>query len=240
MLIIPAVDILDGKVVRLAQGAEENVRVYSNDPLKIAFQFQESDARFIHAVDLDGAFGRPEVNDSIIKLLVKNLSIPVELGGGIRSLDRIKSWLDMGVRRIVLGSMIVENPNLVEKAVYQSGAEAIAAGIDVRNGYVSIHGWQSESRIRPLDLARRIESIGLKRAIVTEITADGMLIGPQLEHAEAVAKNTNLSVIVSGGISSLNDIEFVAEFRCFEGVIVGKALYENKISLSQAVKNYQN
>jgi len=240
MLIIPAVDILGGKVVRLTQGAEENVKVYSNEPLKIALQFQESGARFIHVVDLDGAFGRPEVNVGIIKLLIKNISVPVELGGGIRSLDRIKYWLDVGVRRVVLGSMVVEDPNLIKKAVFQYGAEALIAGIDVKNEYVSIHGWKSKSRIRPLDLARKMKSIGLRRAIVTEITADGMLIGPQLEHAEAVAKNTNLSVIVSGGISSLNDIESVAEFRCFEGVIVGTALYESKISLSEAVENYQN
>jgi len=240
MLIIPAIDILGGKVVRLVQGIEEKAKVYSNDPLKMASRFEELGARFIHVVDLDGAFNRPEVNDSVIKLLIKNLSIPIELGGGIRSLDRIKYWLDMGVRRVVLGSMIVENPNLVEKAGSQYGTEPLVAGIDVKNGYVSIHGWKSKSRVKPLDLAREMKSVGLKRVIVTEIAADGMLVGPKLEHATVIAKSTDLSVIVSGGVGSLKDIESVAESRCFEGVIVGKALYETKISLNEAIENYQN
>ena len=240
MFIIPAIDILDGKVVRLVQGAEEKAKVYSNDPLEIASQFQESGARLIHVVDLDGAFNRSGVNDSIIKSLIKNIAVPIELGGGIRSLERIKYWLDVGVERVILSSMVVENPHLVSMAISQYGQEALILGIDVKNGYVSIHGWKWVSKIKPFELALRMKSMGLKRVIVTEIAADGTLKGPQLEHALVIAKSTGLSVIVSGGISSMKDIEMVAQANCFEGVIVGKAIYENKILLNKVIESYQN
>ena len=241
MLIIPAIDLLGNKVVRLRMGKESTAHVYSDDPLETALHFEKSGAQWIHIVDLDGAFGRPAINDQTIKKIVQKISIPVELGGGIRSQKRIDYWLNHGIGRIVLGSVAVENQELVNFALKQHGNESIVIGIDIQDGRVAIHGWQEESVVEYLDCAKTMQDIGINRLIVTEISTDGMLSGPQLEAMINIVKNTDLKVIASGGISSLQDLKSIARYTKLgiEGVIIGRAIYENKFTVKEAVEQFQ-
>lgn len=241
MLIIPAIDLLKEKVVRLSQGTEETATVYSNDPLKIALDFQKAGAHWIHVVDLDGAFGRPETNDTVIKQLTRTLSIPIELGGGIRSLDRISFWLNQGVGRVILGSVAVKNPEIVKQAINQYGSEPVVVGIDIRAGKVAVHGWQENTQTNYIEIARKMKSFGLQRTIVTDIATDGMLTGPKLDAMINIAQKTDLAVIASGGVSSLKDLEYIAEYshQGIEGAIIGRAIYEKKFTVKQAIDKFQ-
>ncbi len=242
MLIIPAIDLLGGKVVRLSQGAEETAVVYDNDPLRVALEFEKVGAKWIHVVNLDGAFGRPGMNDTVIAQFIQYLSIPIELGGGIRTLDRIEFWLERGVRRVILGSLAVKEPDLVAQAVKKHGSESIIAGIDIRDGRVSVSGWKENTAIHYMDLALQMETVGLQRVIITDITTDGMLSGPCLDCMKDIAKKTHLKVIASGGVSRLKDLNLISkqERHGIEGVIIGRALYEKKITLKKAISIYQH
>ena len=241
MLIIPAIDILKGNIIRLRQGKEKTAIVYSKDPLKVALEFQQSGARWIHVVDLDGAFGRPGVNDAVLERLIRNVSVPIQLGGGIRTLSRIGYWLNRGIGRVVLGSAAAENPNIVEKALGKYGNPSIVVGMDIRDGCIAIHGWEENTQRTALELARKMKQIGLVRVVVTDIRTDGMLRGPKLDSVVEIAEKTGLRVIVSGGVGSLNDLAAVADEvpRGIEGVIVGKALYEKKFTMKDAVERFQ-
>ncbi len=240
MLIIPAIDLLGGKVVRLSQGAEETAVVYDDDPLRVATEFEKAGARWIHVVNLDGAFGRPGMNDTVITQFIQYLSIPIELGGGIRTLDRIEFWLERGIGRVIVGSMAVKDPDLIGRAIQKHGDESIIVGLDIRDGNVAISGWQENTSIHSLDLANQMKSAGLKRVIITEITTDGMLSGPQLDSMIKIAKKTKLKVIASGGISKPKDLAPIAkaEKQGIEGVIIGRAIYEKKLSLKRALAKY--
>lgn len=241
MIIIPAIDLLDGKVVRLEQGEEKSAKIYSDDPLEFALQFQDAGAKWIHVVNLDGAFGRPGMNDAVIERITRNVSVPVELGGGIRTIDRIEFWMERGVKRVVLGSVAVRAPEIVDRAIHQFGSDAIIVGIDVHENNVAIAGWTEKTNIHCIDLAAQMKSLGLKRIIVTDISTDGMLTGPNIDTMIDIAGNTGLTVIISGGVGSIDDIETVANAADFgiEGVIVGKAIYENKIDIFHAIEQYQ-
>jgi phosphoribosylformimino-5-aminoimidazole carboxamide ribotide isomerase len=241
MIIIPAIDLLDGKVVRLKKGAENTAKIYSDDPLEFACRFQEAGAKWIHVVNLDGAFGRPGMNDAVIERLTRNLDIPVELGGGIRTLDRIDFWLDHGIGRVVLGSVAINAPEIVQKAIDKHGPNSIVAGIDIRDGKVAIAGWQEKTDVGFIELARKMEQMGICRVIVTDIDTDGMLTGPNVDTMIDIAGNTGLSVIASGGVGELDDIRKVAlaADAGIEGVIVGKAIYENKLDVKTAIDMYQ-
>jgi len=242
MLIIPAIDLLDGKVVRLEQGDVRKTVVYSDRPARVARRFEKAGVKWIHAVDLDGAFGRFGVNNVVLEELVRSVSIPIELGGGIRTPDRIQHWLDSGIGRIVLGSAAVKDPALVAESVRRFGSEKIVVGIDLRDGRAAIHGWREETPIHYLDLARSMESAGVRRVIVTDIASDGMLAGPRLDAVVDIAESTHLSVIVSGGISGIEDIRKLdgKDIPGIEGVIVGKAVYEKKLDLQEAVRLVQD
>jgi phosphoribosylformimino-5-aminoimidazole carboxamide ribotide isomerase len=241
MIIIPAIDLLDGKVVRLAQGREKSAKVYSNDPLEFAVQFQEAGVRWIHLVNLDGAFGRPGMNDAVIERVSRNIHVPIELGGGIRTLDRIDFWLERGISRVVLGSVAVKSPEIIEQAIDKHGPDAIVAGIDIRDEQVAISGWTEKTGIHFIEMAGRMKQLGIIRSIVTDISTDGMLAGPNIESMVCIARDTGLKVIVSGGIATLQDIQRVSHAGKFgiEGVIVGKAIYENKIDIYQAIQRFQ-
>lgn len=241
MLIIPAIDILGNKVVRLRQGKEATANVYSEDPLKTALYFEESGAHWIHIVDLDGAFGRSTVNDQTIRQIAEQLLIPVELGGGIRSRERIDYWLNHGIDRVVLGSVAVENQELVNSSIKYYGHESIVIGIDIREGRLAVHGWQKKTSIGYLDCAKTMQDLGINRLIVTEISTDGMLSGPQLEAAIDIVKNCALKVITSGGVSSLKDLKTISQVTRLgiEGVIIGRAIYENKFTVKEAVDLFQ-
>jgi phosphoribosylformimino-5-aminoimidazole carboxamide ribotide isomerase len=241
MIIIPAIDLLDGKVVRLAQGKEKSAKVYSDDPLEFAIQFQEAGARWIHLVNLDGAFGRPGMNDAVIERISRNVNVPIELGGGIRTLDRIDFWLDRGISRVVLGSVTVKSPEIIEQAIEKHGPDPIIAGIDIHDEQVAISGWTEKTEIHFIEMAGRMKELGIIRTIVTDISTDGMLAGPNMESMIHIARDTGLKVIVSGGIATLQDIQRVSDAGKFgiEGVIVGKAIYENKIDIHQAIQKFQ-
>jgi phosphoribosylformimino-5-aminoimidazole carboxamide ribotide isomerase len=244
MLIIPAIDLLGGKTVRLSKGVEASAVVYSDRPAAMAAEFEAAGAKWIHVVDLDAAFGRPDVNAVAIERILRSVRIPVELGGGVRSAEKIRFWLDKGIGRVILGSAAVEDPGLISNAVEEHGCERIVVGIDVRNGRVAIRGWTEDGAADYLDLARDMQLLGILRVIVTEISTDGMLSGPKLEPMSRIARETGLSVIVSGGVGTLSDLEEVdrcggAEKRRIEGVIVGKALYEKRFSLKKALHRFQ-
>jgi len=242
MIVIPAIDLLDGKVVRLSQGQEKSAVVYSDDPLNFALQYQEAGAQWIHVVNLDGAFGRPGMNDAVIERISRNVNIPIELGGGIRTLDRIEFWLERNIGRVVLGSVAVQSPEIVEQAIVKHGPESIVAGIDIRDSRVAISGWTEKTEIHFVELAQKMKRTGIRRVIVTDIATDGMLTGPNIDTMIDIAGNTGLAVIVSGGVGSMEDVRKVADAADsgIEGVIVGKAIYENKIDISEAIRQYQN
>ncbi|MFC1502524.1 1-(5-phosphoribosyl)-5-[(5-phosphoribosylamino)methylideneamino]imidazole-4-carboxamide isomerase [bacterium] len=241
MLIIPAIDLLAGQVVRLRQGMESSAVVYSEKPVETAGIFQEEGARLIHVVDLDGAFGRPGVNDGVIQSMADSLSIPIELGGGIRSMDRIGYWLNRGISRVILGSAAVNNPEMMDKAIRQYSSRSVIAAVDLRNGKVSIQGWQEDTELDGLDLAMDLKSAGLSQIIITEISTDGMLTGPRLDTMIRIAQKTGLDIIASGGIRSIADLKEVAgnAHHGIRGVIIGKAVYENNLSVREAVLQYQ-
>lgn len=241
MFIIPAIDLLGQKAVRLSQGDENKAVVYSDRPAEFAKQFELAGAKWIHVVDLDGAFGREHGNDSIVEEVVRSVSASVELGGGIRSMKRIEHWLDKGVVRVILGSVAVENPKLVTDAVRRFGSEKIVVGIDVKDGQAAVHGWKESTTVSYMELAEQMADCGLCRTIVTDISSDGMLAGPRWEAAAAIAERTTLKVIISGGISGLRDIEAIHLKNPvgIEGVIAGKAVYEKRLDLREAVRQFQ-
>jgi phosphoribosylformimino-5-aminoimidazole carboxamide ribotide isomerase len=241
MLIIPAIDLLGGKVVRLRQGEESSSTVYADDPAAVAKDHESAGVKWIHVVDLDAAFGRPDVNANAVKRILGHVRVPVELGGGIRDAERIQLWLEKGISRVILGSAAVRNPDLVREAVDRHGAEAVVVGIDVRNGKVALHGWKEDSSQNYLDLAREMQYLGIRRVIVTEITADGMLTGPRLDPMIQIAKETDLFVIVSGGVGKIEDLEKIYQLKTerIEGVVVGRAIFEKRIILKDAIERFQ-
>jgi phosphoribosylformimino-5-aminoimidazole carboxamide ribotide isomerase len=242
MLIIPAIDLLNEKVVRLSRGLENTAKSYSGDALETARSFEKAGAKWIHVVNLDGAFGRPGVNDRVIASLARSLSVPFELGGGIRTADQIDFWLNRGVSRVVLGSALLENPEMAERAIQQYGGDAVTAGIDMKGGRVSIRGWLEDTTVEGLDLAARLKKAGLTRVILTDIETDGMLGGPGLDRMITIAEKTGLAVTASGGVGSMEDLARIA--GCgksgIEAAIVGKALYEKKLDLAEAIRRFQD
>jgi phosphoribosylformimino-5-aminoimidazole carboxamide ribotide isomerase len=232
MIIYPAVDIQNGQCVRLKQGRAKESTVYYADPYEAAEHWVGEGARWLHVVDLDGAFSGQSRNDGAIRRIVA-LGVPVQVGGGIRDMKRIQTLLDMGVARVILGTAAVENPALVREAVEQYG-DAIAVGIDAKNGMVATRGWREVSAIGALTLARQMKEMGVGTVIYTDIARDGMLTGPNLPAMEEMARSSGLSVIASGGVSSLSDIIALRETGV-SGVIVGKALYAKRLSLREAM-----
>jgi phosphoribosylformimino-5-aminoimidazole carboxamide ribotide isomerase len=236
MLIIPAIDILDGECVRLQQGEYTRKTVYSDDPTSIARQWEKAGAKYLHIVDLDGAkLGYPKNLDVIVKV-AKSVSIPVELGGGIRDLDTINKVLKLGIQRIVLGTIAYSYADMVEEAADRY-EDRIAVGIDARNGRVMIRGWLEKTDIPALELAKRIVRAKVKTLIYTDISKDGMLEGPNLKAIKEFANSTKAAVIASGGISSTIDIKNLNNLKCanLTGAIIGKALYTGQISLPDAI-----
>jgi phosphoribosylformimino-5-aminoimidazole carboxamide ribotide isomerase len=239
VIIIPAIDLIDGKCVRLTQGREDTVTQYDADPVAVAQRFHTAGARWIHVVDLEGAFGRHSKNREVIPRLVQNATPAIEVGGGIRSLEAIRWWLeDVGVDRIILGTVAITQPDLVEHAVQQFGARRIVVGIDARNNKVATHGWVRESDRSTLDLALEMKSRGVERIIYTDVSRDGELSGPNIQDTVTLARESGLAVIASGGFS--RESHFADLKDRVEGAIVGKALYEGRLDLSSLVKSFQS
>ena len=236
MIIFPAIDLLGGKCVRLVQGDFGRETVYSDDVAATALKWQNSGAKFLHVVDLDGARAGSPKNLDAIKKILDAVTIPIEVGGGVRSLDDIERLLTLGVRRVILGSVAVENPSLVAEAVARFGSR-IVVGIDARGGLVAVHGWERSSTVTADDLARRIVTAGVKTIIYTDISRDGMLSGVDAGVFARLAKSSGAQIVASGGVRSIEDIRALkaVETAGVVGVIVGKAIYTGALDLSAAI-----
>ncbi|HIE07240.1 MAG TPA: 1-(5-phosphoribosyl)-5-[(5-phosphoribosylamino)methylideneamino]imidazole-4-carboxamide isomerase [Desulfarculaceae bacterium] len=235
MLIIPAIDLKDGNCVRLKQGRMEDDTLFSNNPVAMALDWQAQGARFLHIVDLNGAFAGTPINRGIIKKIVSALSIPCQLGGGIRDLDTVKAYLDLGLERVILGTVAVENPKLVEEAA-TTFPEQVCVGIDARKGMVATRGWADKTEVKALDLARKFENCGVAAIIYTDILRDGMQTGVNLEETRALAEAISIPVIASGGIATIDDIKALLplEKSGVNAAITGRALYSGSLKLDAA------
>lgn len=238
MIILPAIDIRGGNCVRLAQGDFEREIIYSSVPEEQALKWQNMGAKFLHVVDLDGAKIGTPMNIFSIKKILEVVNIPIEVGGGIRTIQDMENLLDMGVHRIILGSVAVENPDLVREAAESFGGERIAVGIDAKDGVVAVHGWGDSGYIKADELAMQIGDVGISTIIYTDIARDGMLSGIDAEIFADMAKKSGVNIIASGGISSLNDIRKLKKYERegVVGAVIGKALYENRIDLAEAIE----
>jgi phosphoribosylformimino-5-aminoimidazole carboxamide ribotide isomerase len=236
MLVIPAIDLKEGRCVRLEQGLMERDTVYSDDPAGQARIWQEQGGELLHIVDLDGAFAGVPRNRDAIRTIVEAISIPTELGGGIRDLATIEAYLELGVGRVILGTVAKENPALVAEACRLFPGR-IVVGIDARDGLVAVRGWADMTEKKALDLAREMEGFGVEAIIYTDIARDGMMGGPNLEATRALAEAIRIPVIASGGVSCLEDIRqlLTIEASGVTGVITGKALYNGSLDLRAAV-----
>jgi len=238
MIVIPAIDLRDGRCVRLAQGRKSDVTVYNEDPVAVAKEFAAAGAEMIHVVDLDGAFGEPfSPNRAVVTKIVEEVDVRVEFGGGVRSLPDVKELCDAGVARVVLGTIAAESPELLKDFVALFSSR-ICAGIDARDGVVMTHGWETATPVMAVDLARTVAACGVERIIYTDITRDGMMIGPNVEQTRAVVRAANVQVTASGGVSSLDDLKRLRDVDepLLDSVIVGKALYEGKFRFEDAMK----
>lgn len=237
MIILPAIDIRGGHCVRLTQGDFEREFNYSNYPEDTALEMQNAGAQYLHVVDLDGAKVGHPMNIFTIKKILENIEIPIEVGGGIRSMEEIEMLLDIGVQRVVLGTAAVDNPNFVRQAADEFGERVIAA-IDARGGVVEVEGWGNSGKLEAEELAARIGDCGVTTIIYTDISRDGTLAGANVERVVYIARKSGLSVIASGGVRSIDDIKALKSFE-HEGIVgcvIGKAIYEGIISLSEAVE----
>lgn len=238
MKLFPAIDIKNGQCVRLTQGSFQDVLVYSNTPLKIAKQWEAQGASFIHIVDLDGALVGHSVNDEVIKAIVAEVKIPVQVGGGIRTIKDIENKLSLGIDRVIIGTKAVKDPAFIKEAITTFGTERIVIGIDAKDGMVAIEGWEQISNHQAVSLAMEMKKYGVKTIVYTDISKDGMLQGPNILHTKELVETTGLNIIASGGVSSLKDLEMLKEINVY-GAIIGKALYEKRVDLEKAVALFE-
>jgi phosphoribosylformimino-5-aminoimidazole carboxamide ribotide isomerase len=240
MLIIPAIDLRGGNCVRLVQGDPDRQTIYSSDPVEQALKFENEGAGLLHIVDLDGAFSGRPVNHGIISEIMKALTIPVEVGGGIRTPESVQTYIDMGVKRIILGTALFD-PGLEE--MISRYPEYIVAGIDAKNSFAATHGWQNLSNYRAVDLIKELKKKGISEYIYTDISTDGMLTGPNHEQLkEIIAEIKGISLVASGGVSRLEDIIALALYPepGLMGCIVGKAIYDGRVNFREAVLRIKN
>lgn len=238
MKLYPAIDIKDGQCVRLRQGVYDDKTVYADKPCEVAKEFEEAGARFIHLVDLDGAREGRSVNDEAVKAIIDCVSIPVEIGGGIRTTEDISRKLDLGVSRVIIGTEAVRRPEFVKESIRQFGADKIIVGIDAKDGKVAVSGWEEISKITAVDLALLMKEMGVKTIIYTDISKDGMLSGPNIMQTKKLAEATGLEIVASGGVSSVQDLRELAKAGV-DGAILGKAIYEHKIDLKEVAKEFE-
>jgi phosphoribosylformimino-5-aminoimidazole carboxamide ribotide isomerase len=234
MIIFPAIDLKDGKAVRLTKGLMNSAKVYSEEPWELAKNFEEMGASWLHIVDLNGAFAGEPKNVAQIEKIRKNTNLKIQLGGGIRDEETIKRYLDLGIDRLILGSMAVRNP---KKAIELAEKYPIAVGIDARDGYVATDGWEKSEKIKAVDLAKMFENSKIECIIATDISKDGTLSGLNIDFILDIMNASKKDVVASGGVSSEEDIKKVKEHGIY-GVIVGKAFYEGKIDLRSVIKKY--
>lgn len=237
MQIYPAIDIIDGKAVRLTQGKFDDVTVFNDSPAAAAKDWIDAGATYIHIVDLDGArYGKSFITD-IIKEIRSQYDIPIQTGGGVRTMQDITDRINAGASRVIIGTAAVKNPELVKEAAALYG-DKIAVGVDAKNGLVAISGWEEVSDITAVDLCLKMKGYGVKTVIYTDISKDGMMCGPNIESTKALIDATGLDVIASGGVSAMEDIENVSKIGS-AGVIIGRALYNGALNLKDVIEKFQ-
>ena len=235
MIIFPAIDLKDGRCVRLRQGDMAQATVFNDDPAAQARDFEGAGFEWLHLVDLNGAFAGHSVNAAAIRAILSTIKIPLQLGGGIRDRDAIESWLAAGVSRVILGTVAVSNPELVSEAA-RTHPGRIAVGIDARNGKVAVKGWAEESTVSALELAKRFEGAGVAAIIFTDISRDGMMEGANVESTASLARTVSIPVIASGGVNGVQDIERLRDSNSgIAGVVIGRALYDGRIDPVKAL-----
>ena len=236
MIFFPAIDLKQGRCVRLRQGDMDTATVFNEDPSDQACAFEKAGCRWLHVVDLDGALAGRPVNGVVVDSILDMIDIPVQLGGGIRTLATAANWLDRGVRRVILGTAALRDPDLVRSAC-EAYPGRIAVAIDARGGRVAVQGWSEQSDVPVLDLARRFEDVGVAAIIFTDIGRDGLLAGPNIEATIALARAVSIPAILSGGISSLADLAAIkaAGEDILAGVVCGRAIYDGRIDVARAL-----
>ena len=237
MKIFPAIDIKDKKCVRLVKGDFDNKTEYEVSPLEQAGKYKDHGFKNLHVVDLDGALTGETINLNIIREIVKKFDLEIEVGGGVRNIDSIKKYTDAGVEKVILGSAAIKDKNFLKDAC-DKFPNKIALGLDAKDGYLYVSGWKENSNQLTLDFLKEINGFGVSRLIFTDINKDGMKQGPNFEETSKVADTSNCPVIISGGVSSINDIKKAKELnnKNIEGIIVGKAIYDGDIKLDELVK----
>ncbi len=235
MILYPAIDLKDGQCVRLLRGEMAAATVFGDDPAAQAQKFEAAGCAWLHLVDLNGAFAGSPVNGAAVEAILARLKVPAQLGGGIRDMATIAMWLEKGLARVILGTVAVENPDLVREAARAFPGQ-VAVGIDARKGFVATKGWATETTIQATDLARSFEDAGVAAIIYTDIDRDGAMGGPNIEATEALARAVSIPVIASGGVSSMADLIALRDTGVIAGAISGRALYDGAIDLAAALK----
>ena len=235
MKIFPAIDIKDKKCVRLVKGDFENKTEYEISPVQQAGKYKDHGFKNLHIVDLDGALTGETVNLDIIQEIVKKFDLKIEIGGGIRNLDSIQKYLDAGIEKVILGSAAIKDKNFLKYAC-EKFPDKIALGLDAKDGYLSVSGWKEKSNHLTLDYLKEVNDYGVSRLIYTDINRDGMKQSPNFEETSKISDISNCPVIISGGVSSIDDIKKAKSFKNIEGIIVGKAIYDGDIKLEELVK----
>ncbi len=231
MIIFPAIDIRGGKCVRLYQGKFNRETIYDNNPIEIAKKWEKAGAQYLHVVDLDGALTGELVNKSLIDGMLNTVNIPIQVGGGIRTLERAEEILNLGVERIIVGTSAIREEGFVKKLI-DKFQEKVVVSIDAKEGYVCVDGWTNSSEIKAVDFARKLEETGVKNIVYTDIAKDGTMIGPNLYELGKLSESVGINIIASGGIGKKEDVKALEKMNLY-GAIIGKALYEGKINLEE-------
>lgn len=238
MILYPAIDLKDGQAVRLVHGDMDQSTVFNDDPAAQARAFVEAGCQWLHLVDLNGAFAGEPVNAAPVEAILRDCKVPAQLGGGIRDMATIERWLSKGLARVILGTVAVENPDLV-RAAARAFPDQVAVGIDARRGFVATKGWAEETTIQVTDLARSFEDAGVSAIIYTDILRDGAMGGPNVDATKALAEAVSIPVIASGGVSSMADLTALKNTDVIAGAISGRALYDGAIDLAEALRLLQ-
>lgn len=238
MQLYPAIDMKGGKCVRLTQGFFDQVKIYSDTPADMAKLWVSQGASYLHLVDLDGALAGHSVNEEAVRDILKSVDVPVQLGGGIRSRKNVKNLLNLGVTRCIIGTKAVKEPEFIQNLITEFGPEQIVVGIDARDGMVAVDGWEKTSSIQAFDLCIRMKQYGVRHIVYTDISRDGMLSGPNVAATKSLTEMTGLDIIASGGMSCMEDLQALCD-EGVKGAIIGKALYEKKIILPDALARFE-
>jgi len=235
MMIFPAIDIKEGKCVRLLRGEFDQKTVYFDDPVEAALEWERKGAEYIHIVDLDGALHGKGKNREAVKRILESVNVPLQLGGGIRTVEIAEGWIDMGVSRVILGTAAVKNPEIVSELVEKIGADKVLVSIDAKKGMVCTEGWMETSELEAAAFAEDLEAKGVKTIVYTDIAKDGTMVGPNFDELSKLQKVTRMDIIASGGIGDVGHVKKLAQMGLY-GAITGKALYEGTLQLEEALE----